>query len=541
MTVVIPFIFGTAIYSAGGEDEINSENSESEEKITDTADNIILLIGDGMALQQTSTAAYYLGEGASDGEQSMDTMPHTGFVRTHSNDNVITDSAAAATAMASGYKTDDNVVGMVPSEDGNEDYEEVKTILSYAQDENKSTGLVTNTTMTHATPASFAAHVEDRGMEEEIAPQMLDSKVDILFGGGIEFFLPEEEGGEREDGRNLIEEAEADGYELLHDQDDLSESSSDQLLGLFSEDHMSFELDRETTNEPSLSEMTDTAIENLSQNDDGFFLMIEGGRIDHAGHSNYPVANITDTIAFDHALQVALDYAQEDPNTLVVVTADHGTGGMSAGVDGEYDFNRDVISDVTRSSEYMANEMNDDNSNIEEVLAEYAGIQDLTSEEIEMIENADDADEGVAHVISQRAGIGWTTTGHTAVDVPVYAYGSHAEAFSGTLDNTDIANNILDAMSEENDELPESAVDIKAVVENLAEDGEIADEETSRALTVHLTAVHHHENQDAAEQVVQHMEGFQDLLDQQHNDALISEEAYEILSGQAEDLLDEWE
>ncbi|MFB4159015.1 alkaline phosphatase [Geomicrobium sp. JSM 1781026] len=437
---IVPLAIGTTVASV---------NPSNEEANGPNVENIIYLIGDGMGPQQVSSAAYFLGEGYDYGTLTMDTFSSIGYARTHSLDNIVTDSAAAGTALSSGHKTDNDVVGMVPNEEGA--YEPVKPITSFAQDLGMSTGLVSTTRITHATPASFASHVEDRGMEDEIATQMLDYDVDVLLGGGIEHFDAEE----RDDGRDLIEEAEGAGYELLYDRDELLQTEGDKLLGLFSTSHMAYELDRETTNQPSLAEMTNTAIEQLSKDDDGFFLMVEGGRIDHAGHDNLPAEMMTDTIAFDEAIEVALEYAKSDPNTLVVITADHGTGGLSLGLDGEYGFERDVLKNVTRSIDYMAEQLDDDNENLEEVLQAYAGIDDLTDEEADRIlEDAETVEEGIARVISDRALVGWTTTGHTAVDVPVYAYGPTEEQYRATLDNTEIPKMMIDALhtvEEDND------------------------------------------------------------------------------------------
>ncbi|MDR6225290.1 alkaline phosphatase [Desmospora profundinema] len=416
---------------------------------TDKAKNVILLIGDGMGPTQVSAAAYLKGRGYGDGKLAMNRFKHVGLVTTYSHDNVVTDSAAAATAFSSGRKTDNNVVGKAPKNKKHVDGEkhfDVTTVLDDAKKAQKATGLVTTTRLTHATPAAFAAHAEHRNMENEIAEQVLNKNVDVLLGGGKDHFLPTEEGGKRKDGKNLISKAQQKGYSLIEDKNGLERTHSPKLLGLFNNSHMKYELDRSTSKEPSLAEMTKKALQTVSKNKNGFFLMVEGGRIDHAGHANYPATTIQETLAFDQAVQEALHFAQKNPDTLVVVSADHETGGMSIGLNGEYAFHKDVIRKVKRSSEYIGEQLTKDRSNVKEVMAKYAGISDLTVDEEKRIQTERNPASAIAEVISHRAKIGWTTTGHTAVHVPVYAYGPGADKLTGTIDNTDIAKVISKAI-----------------------------------------------------------------------------------------------
>lgn len=297
--------------------------------------NIILFIGDGMGEAQR-TAARWASAGQN-GMLAMDTLPFGGWAATRSASSEITDSAAAATAIASGHKTTNGMLGVLP------DGTTVQTILEHAQTRGMSVGLITNVQLTDATPAAFAAHVVHRSQMTEIARQLLAAGIDVLLGGGEDEFLPPEETGcypqpgERSDGRNLIDEAIADGYTYVCNAAALSaldSSTTTRLLGLFGDE----EIARPIT--PSLAEMTQTAIEILSQDPDGFFLMIEGGQIDWACHHNDAAWAITDTLELDHAVAVAKTFATAHPNTLLIVTADHETGGMSVhlnstGVPGE--------------------------------------------------------------------------------------------------------------------------------------------------------------------------------------------------------------
>lgn len=277
--------------------------------------NVILLIGDGMGV--TAIRATQIATVGPNNKLSMQELPYAGLVTTHSLDSIITDSAASGTSMATGYKTNNGMVSMLPNGTI------LQTILEYAESQGKSTGLVVTSTITHATPAAFASHVPDRDLENDIALDMLHAGAEVLLGGGRLYFLPEPE-GYRTDGRNLVDEALALNYTYLETREDLLKVQSDKALGLFAVSHMS-----RAPREPSLAEMTDKAIDLLSQDDDGFFLMVEGSQIDWAGHGNNATW-LTDEVAeFDKAVEVAIDFAATEPNTLIIVTADHETGGMA--------------------------------------------------------------------------------------------------------------------------------------------------------------------------------------------------------------------
>ncbi|TEU16699.1 MAG: hypothetical protein E3J21_10105 [Anaerolineales bacterium] len=289
------------------------------------AQAIILLIGDGMG-EAHRTTARWSAVGQS-GALAMDMMPFVGWSRTASAENLVTDSAAAGTAIATGVKTNNGKIGQDP--DGNP----LTTILERAQARGMAVGLVTTVQMAHATLASFAAHVDDRNEMTEIASQMvLTTEVDVLLGGGEDEFLPTTatgcypEAGERTDGRDLIAETTAAGYTHVCDATAFAAvdpASTTRLLGLFADEEMPRPFS------PSLADMTQKAIDILSQDPDGFLLMVEGGQIDWASHGNDAANVISDTIGLDEAIVVAQAYASTISNTLVIVTADHETGGLS--------------------------------------------------------------------------------------------------------------------------------------------------------------------------------------------------------------------
>lgn len=274
--------------------------------------NVILLIGDGTGLAQITTGQLALV--GKEGRLHIQTLPVAGFVKTYSSDNLITDSAAGATAYSCGLKTYNGAIGV------NSEGIPCKTILELAEEKGLSTGLVATSGITHATPASFASHVEKRSMQEEIAAQYLNAGTEVYLGGGMKWFSPDE----RSDSLDLLSQFEDAGYQVLKNEEELAAADSDRLLGLFAKDGL-----ERVDGEPSTSAMTKKALDVLNKNDNGFFLMVEGSQIDWGGHANNAQYVIREVEDFDNAIKTALDFAQKDGETLVVITADHETGGMT--------------------------------------------------------------------------------------------------------------------------------------------------------------------------------------------------------------------
>ncbi|WP_371807210.1 alkaline phosphatase [Halalkalibacter krulwichiae] len=398
-------------------------------------DNVIYMIPDGYSASYATNYRIYKGE-----DPVLDSML-VGMMKTNSADNWVTDSAAAGTAMATGVKTNNGMVSVTP------DGEPLETILQAAGDAGKSTGLVATSTITHATPAVFGSHVESRGSEADIALQ-LANEIDVLLGGGKANFLPKSEGGNQEE-RHLIDEAIENGYQFVETREELLalNGQADKVLGLFATGAMAPELDRDVTEEPSLAEMTKAAIDTLSKEKDGFFLMVEGSQIDWAGHAHDAAWAMKDTEAFEEAVKEALEFAKNDRKTLVVVAGDHDTGGMSVGGYDEYLAKADILHDVTATGNYMASELHADRSNAKDVLSTYANIE-LTAEEEERIQTAPANQVAfvINTIISERAYVGWSSTAHTGVDVPLYAHGPSSDLFNGLLDNTDLPQRMAEAM-----------------------------------------------------------------------------------------------
>lgn len=302
----------------------------------------------------TAARIYAVGE---DGNLTMDTFPETAFVKTYSNDAQVTDSAPSMSAYMTGVKMNNEVISMTaetqafdssgtsylkgadstcPAANG----KPVTTLLELAKAAGMGTGVVTSTRVTHATPAATYAHICHRDAENTIAAQMvpagagfnekLGSGIDVVFGGGRQFFQPTTAGGKRTDNRDLIAELKAQAYSYASNKsefDAINPESSSKVLGLFNASHMTYDLLRAGTNEPSLAEMTVKAIQVLQHNPKGMFLMVEGGRIDHALHETTAIKALQDTLAFDNAIKAGIaEIKKADPtlaNTLIVVTADH--------------------------------------------------------------------------------------------------------------------------------------------------------------------------------------------------------------------------
>jgi len=284
--------------------------------LKDGVRNIILLIGDGMSNSTVSAAR--IKKGGVTGSLHMDRMPIAGFVRTSAANALIPDSASAATAMATGFKTNNGMIGMTS------DGKKVLSILEAAIEKGLAAGLVATSSLTHATPASFGSHVSSRKGEIEIASGLLANRIDILLGGGLGYFIPKSrDGSKRDDDRDLLKEAQAAGYKICRTKNELEAAPGGKILGLFADIHMTTE-----SPEPTLAEMTAKAIEKLSERPRGFFLLIEGSQIDWGEHDQNIDKTLKQTLDFDEATAAALEYAVRDRRTLIVVTSDHETGGL---------------------------------------------------------------------------------------------------------------------------------------------------------------------------------------------------------------------
>lgn len=424
------------------------------------AKNVVLLIGDGMGPSHVWATWLYSNRVLGKNLKMVEIMNagHTAYLVNDAADAIVTESAAAASQIATGQRMTTGALSMAA--DGKTP---VKTVMEIVKAKGLATGLVTTSGITDATPAAFAVHVAHRSDEISVAAQELAFGVDVLMGGRKQFFLPEVSAGKRKDGRNLLDEARAAGYAVVGDVEELRAAKGLRILGLFNMGNMTHEIDRSTTMEPSLAEMTAKTLQALSQNPKGFLAMIEGGRIDHAAHHNDTAGMIHETLAFDEAIGAAQEFARRNPNTLVIVTADHETAGLAL-IGPSKDSKEDIGIDVTAirkakaSFEVIADALgqNPTPQKIQQVVKTYLGIE-LTDDEARTVENdtirkLDPAHysylflHSLAFVLRPYLGVGWGSQSHTASPLLVFGMGPGSERLRGLLHNTQLFDIMKTAM-----------------------------------------------------------------------------------------------
>ncbi|MGG3467442.1 alkaline phosphatase [Neobacillus pocheonensis] len=409
---------------------------------TQRVKNVILLIGDGMGFSYT-TGLRYFNHDSNKGIMNP-TIFDQYFVGTQSTysldtESNITDSAAAGTALSTGYKTFNGALGL------NIDKQTVPTVLEYAKFRGKSTGLVGTSQVNHATLAAFAAHIESREQYDQIADDYLDEriegkqKIDVILGGGTSYF-------DRKD-RNLIEEFVRNDFGYVTTLQELVTNNNEMLLGLFAPIELPKQIDRGQT-VPSLAQMTKAALERLQQNPNGFFLLVEGSQIDWAGHDNDIVGAMSEVKDFEAAFKEAVKFAVNREDTIVIATADHSTGGMSIDRNDNYRWNPSVIKSITSTPFVIATRLHE---TMDMETLKYHMHFPLHDADLEIIKSTlemevEDTKEALINVINHYSSTGWTTKGHTGEDVPIYAYGLNRHLFSGRMENSDIANILFQIM-----------------------------------------------------------------------------------------------
>jgi alkaline phosphatase len=316
----------------------------------------------------------------------------------------------------------------------------------------------------HATPAAFSSHWQDRGNYNEIAEQQVYQGMDVVLSGGGQYLLPKEaKGGKREDKENLVNVIQSKGYAYVTNKDSMAAIGSGKVWGAFAPDAMAYDMDRAdlAKTEPALDEMTAKAIELLAKSPkgkkSGFFLFVEGSKVDWAAHANDPAGVVSDLFAFDKAVGAALDFAKKDKHTLVVVVSDHGTGGLSIGTveDKNYSFTDDdsVVGPMRKAKKsaegldaLLQGEPAPDR--IKAVMEAEWGISDLSENELKAIVDLVAAKKptmpATVYTLSRRARLGWTTGGHTGADVFLFAYGPGRP--TGLVENIDVAKTMASVM-----------------------------------------------------------------------------------------------
>jgi alkaline phosphatase len=480
---------------------------------------VFFFLGDGMANSQIQAAEAYLttinGGSAENAEDllnkdnrlNMTQMPVVGMQTTYDAFALMTDSASSATAFAGGIKTKSGVIGM-----DNEAIISYKSIAQLAHERGMKVGVISSVPLNHATPAAYYASVPSRGFYNDIAAQMVETGYEFFGGGGL--LSPTGPARAGDTNNNIWEMLDASGYTVLNDRDSIMELKNNPMdkvvcINPWLQDGgaMPYAIDRPETN-LSLAEMTEVAIAVLQGTKpgngkgkalgtgDSFFLMVEGGKIDWACHANDAMATIGDMLDFDNAVSAALEFYKKYPNdTLIIVTGDHETGGMTIGhattgykayydrllgqknsfvyfgqnqwADHKEKVSADVCaSDVTKADDNLANDTTMLKLMEEAFGIEWDTLNDYQKEKLEDaydksmcgVNDNSDAENTllygwynpiivtITHILNEQASIGWTSYSHTGVPVPVFAQGKDADRFAGFYDNTDIAKQLAKAI-----------------------------------------------------------------------------------------------
>ncbi|WP_317933093.1 alkaline phosphatase [Halioxenophilus sp. WMMB6] len=406
--------------------------------------NIIMVIGDGMGPVYTSGYRYYADDPATPVvETTIFDELLVGLASTYPapESGVVTDSAAGATALSSGVKSYNGAIGV----DVNR--KPLPTVLELAKQRGMKTGIAVTSQINHATPAAYMAHNESRNNYNEIADSYFDDrlnghfKADVMLGGGWAYFI--------RPGRNLVAEFQEAGFQYVDSMAALTSAPVGKpLLGLFADKGLPWALDY--PDHQRLPLLAKTAVKHL-QGDQGFFLLIEASQVDWGGHANDVAAAMGEMDDMAITLEWLKQFVDADGETLLVVTADHSTGGISLGSSGKYEWHPEVIRKLEQSPTKIAEQLLALPMGKRAALLKVQLGAELNAEEATALAGLTDARsaEGlVKKLIDRLTNTGWTTGGHTAVDVPVMAYGMGAEQFRGHQDNTEIAKKVIALLPE---------------------------------------------------------------------------------------------
>lgn len=470
--------------SASGDESWQRARAELDRRLATAprpgeARNVILFIADGMSIPTITAARIFQGEAAGDGEThtlSFEAFPDTALVRTYNADAQVADSASTATALVTGLKTRSGAVSVAADQFLDacaEDAALPATLAEHAERRGMATGIVSTARLTHATPATMYAHSLIRSWEADtdiapegvaagcvdIAAQLLafdeGDGIDVAMGGGRTRFLPEAEGGVRGDGRNLIAEWQAQQGVAVTDAAGfraLDAAAADvRVLGLFADSHMAYEADRDPAEEPSLAEMTAFAIDRLSRNENGYVLMVEAGRVDHAHHSTNAYRALTDMQAFDAAIAAALERVDLD-ETLIVVTADHGHTMTLAGYPAR---GNPILGLVRRANPYEPG--SEPQLVLDATGRPYTTLGYRNGPHVRLQDGPPlDEAETLAPDYRQETAVPLEDETHSGADVALYATGARSHWFGGSLEQNTVFHLMAAALGWELDDRPDT-------------------------------------------------------------------------------------
>src|SRR5262245_5597508 len=429
-----------------------------------TPRNIIIMFADGAAPTQWDFGKYSSGVLRKQSFATTDVVFRQGvlgLLSTNPHGPYVTDSAAAASAMSIGFKVENSAVSITP------DGKPRTTVMAAAKAAGKRIGLVTTATVYDATPAAFAINAKSRRDSQGLVDLYVALEPDVLMGGGADFFLPAgAPGGKRKDGKDIVAAFRARGYQIARNTAELNAVSGARLLGLFADEDMDFEIDRDPKQEPTTAEMAAAALKTLSQQSaNGFVLLVENENTDTAGHANDAAALMRALWAFDDAVKVALEFQRRNPDTLVIVTGDHETGGFSptyalkdmSSLSSANRFYTDdghlrMLERITMSFNMVKEKLGAKPSGdaLEKLLAEHFPGFKLDHDLRELILNQGTRERNFSYapqnalgrMVARQTGYYWGTSGHTPEPVAVGALGPGAELFRGYQDNTDFGKHL---------------------------------------------------------------------------------------------------
>jgi alkaline phosphatase len=427
-----------------------------------TPKNIVIVFADGTAATQWNFGSYSSRLLRGQPFATTDVVFREGvlgLMSTHPHGPYVTDSAAAASAMSTGHKVINGAISITP------DGKPQRTLLQAAKAAGKRLGLVTTAQIYDATPAAFSINIKSRRDYQSIVAAYLELEPDVLLGGGADFFLPPP-AGKRKDGRDLIAAFQAKGHQVVRTPAALNAASGARLLGLFADEEMAFEIDRDPAAQPSTAEMMAAALKALSQqNTNGFFLLVENENTDTASHMSDAAALMRALWAVDDAVKVALEYQRSHPDTLVIVTGDHETGGFSP------TYALKDLKTLSSSNRLYAGEpelrlLEGVRTSLREardklgkkpaaaaldqlIATDFPGFQ-LDADLRQLILERKPLERSLSYVpqstlgrmVARQTGIYWGTSGHTPEPVAVGAIGPGAERFRGYQDNTDFGKHL---------------------------------------------------------------------------------------------------
>ena len=398
-----------------------------------TPKNIIYMIGDGMGPAYTTAYRYYKDNpNTEEIETTVFDRLLVGMARTAPArmSGYVTDSAAAATALSTGTKTYNGAIGMDAHK------RPMQTLLEKAKQGGKAIGITVTSQVNHATPASFLSHNESRKNYEQIAHDYLYTGADVMLGGGQKYFS-----------KDLLSKFENKGYQVIEQFDGLNQVHKGKVLGLFADVQLPWVIDN--PNGHQLSKMTEKSLELLSKHDNGFMLLIEGSIIDWAGHANDIATTMGEMDEFARSIEVVESFIRKHPDTLLVITADHETGGLTVGANDSKSWNPAVLHNVKASPMTMAKQLIAQ-KDWQTGFAKLIGFEPSAAE-WETLSAAHTKGEqhfalAIIDLINLRSNTGWTTNDHTAVDVQVFAKGPASQLFVGSQENTEIADKLSELL-----------------------------------------------------------------------------------------------